>query len=64
MARADTLHPGEKCVPAKCVCKCGCTVELGCTLYGDMCSECHLAFVWDDDEHEPQPAAVPGEAAE
>lgn len=47
---AKWFHPGLPCLPARCACRCGCTVDLGCTHLLDMCSECHMSMVRDDDE--------------
>lgn len=46
------LHASHDCNPGPCLCKCGCTVRLGCrTALGGLCSVCHISYVRGDDEH-------------
>ena len=44
-------HASHDCAPAQCACKCGCTVMLGCTALGGLCSRCHLDYIWDEGDH-------------
>lgn len=45
-------HNSHNCNPGKCLCKCGCTIYLGCRALTELCSHCHMAVVrYDDDEH-------------
>jgi len=44
-------HASHDCAPGKCVCKCGCTVFLGCTALGGLCSTCHAQYIRDNEDH-------------
>jgi len=44
-------HASHDCDPGPCMCKCGCTQQMGCRALGGMCSVCHVRYLRDDDKH-------------
>lgn len=44
-------HASHECDPGPCVCRCGCTQQMGCRALGGLCSVCHVRYLRDDEAH-------------
>jgi len=52
MADIDAEHAAHDCHPGPCVCKCGCSLPVNCSvMFGPMCSTCMIRDQRGDPEH-------------
>jgi hypothetical protein len=49
LALLEEYHASHDCNPGKCICECGCQVEIWCTVWcGGMCSVCSIREMRDE----------------